>query len=426
MVIRFISKYLHTYGLEFVWVVMAQVFSLIGGMVVIKILANSLTGTEFGLFSLLYTFPSLLMAILYQPLGEMNMRFLSALSGKEDGGCYFPYKKYLLILSLICLALVFPVSILFSGFLNEKFGGSFILMILAICMGCQTAQQFVLMGLRLRTIASYVQIFGSIVRPLMVVISIHVLGKSSLSAIVGLALGFFLMSLVQYAAIEKYWNFAEINKINDNNNIHKADQLGKYFGYGFYQSIVGLLSVIVICSDRWILSTFGTLDQVAIYAALMQIASAPTSFLYAIVSRFVSPIYFATTGTDDHVLKRRRHKVYILWLVLSFLILMVTFIFSNHLVMYITNEEYAEFSYLLPWIVLGLLIQRSSQIAGLNASYSLKTNTYLFVYPLLIIAYPMFEYFFLVIIGYDGIAIGLMLAALFSLMTISLINKYYL
>ena len=70
-------------GVEFAWVIAAQVFTLIGSLVTIKLLSNLLDEAQFGLYSLMFSIASLAVAFLFLPLGQINMRFLA--QAREEG-----------------------------------------------------------------------------------------------------------------------------------------------------------------------------------------------------------------------------------------------------------------------------------------------------------------------------------------------------
>lgn len=411
-------------GTELIWVVFAHVATLIGGLLTIKLLSNLLSEIEFGIYALLFSVVSLVVSVLFSGLGHVNMRFL-VLTQQEGTLAHFRRDQNHLLLFIAGLSLLFliPCAIV----LHQDDTGILItyiaLALLVLAMGVQSVQQFLLMAFRLRFEASITQVIGAIIRPLCVFLLMWYCGYNALVAVFGLALGFALLSLSQYHFLNKSWT----NAIKENEKIADQDKqayppVRDFLSYGLFYGLIGLVSAVVLNVDRWILSTNGNLEQVAIYAALMQVGLAPTAFSFAIVNRLVSPIYFKTRTASKKVQNKHFSTMFFFWLLTCFVLLIVTWQLHHWLVQTMTNERFADYSYLLPWIVLGFLFERTSQVLEMKGALALKTNTY--IYPRLIIVglVPVLEYLFFHYMGFEQLVFGLVAGTATGTVLIAFIN----
>ena len=427
--LRVLQKKYSSLGVEFMWVIFAQLFSLIGGLITIKLLSNILSKSEFAIYALLFSLVSLLGSVLFTPLGQVNMRFIIL---AQQGGFVKRLKKeqthLLILISLVSLIFLIPCIYLFTEYV-DSWGKMYLgLALLSLTMGFQAMWQFQLMAFRLRRETSIAQIIGAIARPLAVYLFLFIFGTDSISAIYGLAFGFAALAFAQCYFLRPAWKSAI--ELNRNQREAKSEKtvtgFKEYLSYGSVYSLIGLVTIIVLSADRWILSFSESLEKVAIYAALMQVALAPTAFSFAIVNRLVSPIYYKTKDKPHHEQIKQFRSLLSFWMGISGTVLLVTWLFHSQIVTILTNEEYAQFSYLLPWMVLGLLFERSAQVLEMKGSMLLNTKIYIIPRLLTILFVPVVEYVFLHFLGFDWLVIGLVVGTTFSLFSIVFVNKIQL
>ncbi len=429
-------------GAEFVWVLLAQVATLVGGLLTIKLLSNMLTQAEFGVYALLFSVPSLLVSMLFTPAGQINMRFLVLAQEQGRISCFYHDQKVILgVFSVLSLLLLIPCVF----FLHEHIS-SFIwvysaLALLTLIIGYQTAQQFLLMAFRLRTEASIVQLIGAISRPLAVFIFLWLWGYDAFIAILGLSAGFAILAFSQYLYLQSSWNKAlfepQTNEAILNDSKHPKDTqkisvnelnltMKNYLSYGSFHVVLGLVTVIVLNADRWILSAVGTLEQVAIYASLMQISLAPTAFSFAVLTRMAAPLYYKSKTQPRAVQDRYFMILLLLWGGLCVGILLFSILFHHSIVVLITNKTFAQYSYLLPWMILGLILERTAQVFEMKGALFLKTHIYAMPRLILIAIIPLSEYLCWRLYGFDWLVIGLIAATTLSLGSIIMLNHIYL
>lgn len=425
---------------EFGYVALAQVFMLIGGLLTIKLTSTLLDKAEYGLYLLLFSVASLLVACLYLPLAQISLRFL--IEEKRNSRFDIFYRKQR-VMFWVVVAVTAIVSLPFVIYLS-RYSGDWslpygLVFILTVGLGLQSVQQYQLMAYRLRKSASVAQMVGAISRPLGVVVAIWLLGPKAVYAILGLAVGVAILSLTQFVVLRaplKASSAPNGSDVSEHNAEAQPELLEEpartasgyrdYISYGFFHALIGILAAVFLSADRWILSFEESLELVAIHAALMQISLAPVGFAAAILTRLAAPIYFASRTMPVKEQEKRYGLILILWMVMCAGILLLGILFHGFIVRVITNETFTEFSYLLPFMLFAFLLERSAQVLELKGSLLLQTKYYAWVRAVTILLIPILEYAFFKIFGFHGLVAGLIVAAVINFILVLVINAYYL
>lgn len=420
---------------EISWVIVAQLCTLIGGLLTFKLLTNILPQEDFGTFSIMFSLASLLVALLFTPLGKLNVRFV-VLAQQSAALPTFHADQHKMAAAIVIASavLLIPLSVYLAQVSSTGLAAYASTLLLTVAMGYQAVQQHQLMAFRLRAAAGISQLIGAISRPLCVVLGTLFVGLSGSSAALGLAAGFAILVLCQHIALRGTWTHSETTDANpqaieDNQaDIAFKSQMSRYNAYstyGFFQITTGAVMAVTLYTDRWLLSVAGTMDQVAIYAALMQVALAPTAFLFAILTRFWSPIYFATRNHSPKEQEKRFRLLLTSWAGAVSVTMGVTMISHHFLVRLLTSDTFAAFSHLLPWMVAALLIERTAQVLEMKGALLLKTKVYFVPRLSLIAIVPISEYICFKTLGFDGIAIGLVCATTALLVITAFVNAIF-
>ncbi len=417
-------------GHEFLWVVAGMLFSMVGGLLTVKILSNLLEINKFGEYTLLFSIASFMISVLFTTLGQINLRYITIAraAGELEKFKAWQHNGFL-GLALVSVFLLLPAA-RYVGNAQDGWIAIFLsLLALTFIWGKQISQQFVLMAFRLRKEIGMSQVVGAIARPLGVLVAVVWIGQNPEFAILGLALGFLLLAVSQQYFLNRYWQ-----RIGQESRLVSTDMAGQsmlntksYLTYGATYALIGLATITVLIADRWLLSFFGSLKQVAIYAALMQVALAPVAFSHAVLSRLAAPILFSNQKAGAaHVGRKQYILLVLVWLGISAVVLLGAVLFHPVIVRLLTNAGFAEYSYLLPWMVLGLLLERTMQVLELKGSVLLKTKAYIVSRISLIISVPLFEYLFLRAYGFDWLVMGLIVATGLGVVSTLLINRFVL
>ncbi len=414
-------------AVEFSWLVVAHVAMLAGGLFTIKILSNLLNKQQFGVYALLFSAASLIVSWLYSPLGQIDMRYL-ALSRQEGWSERFrrDQARMLGIAAGVSVLAVVPAAIVLARYTSGFLLTFAVLTALTLAMGAQTSQQFLLMAFRLRREASIAQMVGAASRPLLAFLALWLFQPDARAAVLGLAVGFAILALVQARSLRAPWKTLPAqDKLPPQAPEHSLPPagLGNYLSYGAFYALVGLIMAVILYADRWLLSWFGTLEQVAIYGALVQLALAPVGFAHSVIIRLAAPIYFEAGDLNPLVEARQFGGLLGSWAIACVVLLTVTWLFAEPIVQLVTNRSFAAYAHILPWLVAGLMLERTSQVFELRGALALKTSAYVPARLLYVALVMLLEFLFLRNFGFETMAYGLVIAGIVGVACIYVINR---
>jgi len=269
---------------------------------------------------------------------------------------------------------------------------------------------------------------GALARPLGAFLCILWLGEKPVYALFGLAFGFSVLAFIQHRYLAGIWRSGRANSkpASQSSKVDTAAMRpARILSYGFTYALIGLVAITVLAADRWVLSIFGSLEQVAIYAALMQIALAPVALGHAVLARLATPIIFGGQDLPAKVKKQRFRLLVLVWVAICAVIFVVTNLLHYQIVLLLTNESFAEYSYLLPWMVVAMLFERTSQMLEIKGAMLLKTHLYILPRLGLVIAIPVLEYLFFSVYGFDWLVVGLVVATGAGMVVTSIINGLF-
>ena len=364
---------------------------MVGGLLTIKLLSNMLSIEAFGRYALLFSVVTFLVAVLYTPLGQVNLRF--AIIAQKDSallGYLALQRRIFIVISGLSL-----LSLAGAGFWFGQ-SGFWAMLALTLAMGVQVTQQYLLMAFRKRRENGIAQLVGAVTRPAAVFLAIYLAGSDEVNAIYGLALGFLSITVVQIFYARKLP--AETGELS-----FGVPNIAKYGGT---YMLIGLVTITVFAADRWVLSLNGSLAQVAIYAALMQVALAPVAFSHAVLTRLVAPVFFKTGRAGQFRL------LLLVWAGICVVVLGAAVAFPVLIVTILTNAEYAQYAYLLPWMVAGLMLERTAQVLEMKGSMQLRTGIYIAPRVAVVILVPVLELLVFHYWGFDWLVAGMVSATL--------------
>lgn len=413
---------------EFLLVALAQVAMMIGGFATIKILSNVLDLREFGIYSLLLSVATFAVAVLFVPIGQLNMRFITRESQTGPLKDFYAHQVALIYggLALSFLAAAICLLLMPTKDINSWFAFAS-LFTLIVFMGLQSTQQFELMAFRKRREGSIAQLIGAVSRPLFAYLAMVALGFDAVAATAGIAIGFAILCLVQFCQLRPVRRQHLEKEQGKDGSRHRMADNRDYLNYCLFFSLQGAVSLVLLNADRWVLGGLDSIENVAIIAALMQLSLVAISFSYAVLSRYAAPIYFATEHNSDET-QSGRHMRHMLvgWLVVCVAIIAISFQLHRPFVRLATNDTYANFSYLLPWMIIGLALDRTAQLLELEGGLKLRTNAYVAPRLIMIVFIPLAEIFFYWIYGVAGVVVGMIVGALASLGATIAVNKLLL
>jgi O-antigen/teichoic acid export membrane protein len=161
---------------ELLWVIAGTLLTMVGGLLTIKLLSNMLSIEAFGRYALLFSVVTFLVAVLYTPLGQVNLRF--AIIAQKDSallGYLALQRRIFIVISGLSL-----LSLAGAGFWFGQ-SGFWAMLALTLAMGVQVTQQYLLMAFRKRRENGIAQLVGAVTRPAAVFLAIYLAGSDEVN-----------------------------------------------------------------------------------------------------------------------------------------------------------------------------------------------------------------------------------------------------
>ncbi len=345
-------------GKEFFWTSFAQISTLIGSFIGIRLITELLSPSQYGELALGMTVSTFMQAIAFGPLGNGAFRFFSSANeeGFESTKSYFA-ALYRLVFYIICLLTLLGiiVTIIFGVFGSlDKFALGFAAFFFGLFLGLNNLINSIHNAARNRTIVALHQTLATIGRISLSTLIIICFGASSSRAMLGYALAMIFVFLSQMYFLKR----SLVKKFNSKNlrKIEHSAWISKLTSYSWPFATWALLGWGRSASERWALDFFTSTRDVGIYSALYQVGYVPISLFFNMWLSFVNPVIFKRAGDGQNTSRLRKiyHDCWKLTCLGFVLVLFLTFfssIFHEFIFLILLPESYNGYSYLLPAVV---------------------------------------------------------------------------
>lgn len=360
---------------ETAWVTLGQIVAFLGGLAGIKLLTNLMPPENYGELALGLSLAGVVNLFFFGPLGQVVLRFYSAC---RERGNIAGYTRVLISLhgQAILFLTFFSLPILLIA--GTGFGWDWVLLfalalLFGIFSGVQGTLLSLLSALRDRKMGAFTQGIDTWLRLGFAVVLVVWVGSLGHWAILGYTLGSLVIVAIQLRTIRRH-GFQSACLTND--DIQDAGLRAEFLAYGLpFLAFAGLASISQY-ADRWLLQSFWGAKEVGIYAAMFQVASAPIVFLMGVATQLIIPIVFARSGNlDNHsriqssqsLLSRSVIVVGMLYMVVT----LVTYVWGETLIAWLTNADYSRYASSL-WLI--VLSQALFNLAQFMVASGLSLN----------------------------------------------------
>ena len=347
------------------WVLAGQILAFLGGVVGIKLLTNLMPPEGYGELALGITIAGIVNMFLFGPLAQVVVRYYSIC---REQGTLDAYSRILTGLHRKAIYLLIGVSVPVIVLVGIAFGISWavlvaVALIFSIPSGLQGSIQSLLGALRDRRAAAMTQGADSWLRLGLGAMFVALVAPNGFWALIGYIFGSLIVLLIQFKVIRRH-NFGTSARTTpvELDAMRRAEMLG----YALPFVAFATMSSIGQYADRWLLLGSGGANDVGIYAALYQIASAPVVFLMSVAMQLVIPVVFGRVGDLSSQLRLQggRGLLSRTLLMIGFVYLaltLITYFWAEQLVTLLTNSEYARQANVLWLLVLALSLYNLTQ-----------------------------------------------------------------
>ena len=345
-------------GSEAIWVFGGQVGVALGGLISVKILTHLLSPYEYGRFSIANTVIVLIGANIFGPLGQGLMRYWAIVQDHraldEYSRVSSKYIRQLISFSVLLACLI--GMILYSIHMHDwiliivlaLLGGSF--------FGWASVRLSILMAARMRKHVSAINVVTAFSKPAAAgLLVIYWVGRADV-----VVLGFLMVACASACVGELFYRRIAKKRRPQLSESESPvdDDLGQAiinFSKPFF--IWGIFAWAHQSCDRWALLAFQGADTVGAYSVISQLAFYPLVFASGFLSNFLIPIAYQRAGSlQSETSVSSGNKVLVAMVVLYFagalLLITIFYMFHHQLVLFISNDQYAQYSYLLPMLTI--------------------------------------------------------------------------
>lgn len=344
----------HRLAKEGSWILVSQIVSVLGSLVLVRVLTDYLEPSEYGQLALGLTVASLINQVVMVGLTAGIGRFYSIAIEEGDLPGYIRATLRLLAIAalvVMVISLVLLVVLFWLGYF-QWMGLVAAALVFSVFSGYSASLNSMQNAARQRATVAVLSGVDALLKILLAVGVIQLLGHSGTAVIIGYTLSSLIVMGVQLYLLRRLGSPQEKKKPQ----LHENWEM-QIWKYSLPFSAWGVFTWAQQVSDRWALQNFGSTDEVGLYAVLFQLGYVPLGVATSFAMSLIGPILYQRSGNaSDHTRNTSVHLI--AWritfggLLMTALAFVFTFLMHEWIFKLLVAARYRSVSYLLPWIVL--------------------------------------------------------------------------
>jgi O-antigen/teichoic acid export membrane protein len=355
-------------------IVIGQVASVLGALVLVRVLTEHLEPTQYGQLALGLTVAGLANQVVMGGIGNGIGRLYYIAAEKQDLQGYLRVSHRLVsyaMLAVVAIGLVLMTGLLWLGY-SHWMGLTAAALVFSVISGCNSILSGIQNAARQRAIVAF---HGGLDAWLKILLAVGVmlwLGASSTAVVIGYTCSSLLVTVSQLFFLRRTIPPQHAHSAN-----HQP-WMSQMLAYSWPFSVWGIFTWMQQVSDRWALEAFSTSEVVGRYAVLFQLGYVPISMVTSLAMAFLGPIMFQRSGdATDETRNANVHRLswWITWVILVMTVtgVAITFVLHEWIFRLLVAAQYRESSYLLPWVVLAGGLFAAGQMLGLKLMSEMKS-----------------------------------------------------
>lgn len=357
------------------WVVAGQIASVLGMLVLVRVLTEYLNPAQYGELALGLTVAGLVNQVVMGGLNAGIGRFYSIAAEKNDLNGYLHASRRLMgyaTVVVVAIAAVLMVGLVWLGY-SQWMGLAATALIFSVLSGYNASLNGIQNAARQRAIVAFHGGLDAWLKILLAVGVMHWLGSTSMVVVLGYALSLIMVTGSQFFLLRR--DIPHLTRTSP----EAQGWTWKILAYSLPFSTWGLFSWAQQTSDRWALQSFATIEEVGQYTVVFQLGYMPIGLATGMVISFVGPVLFQRSGNaTDPVRNSAMH--YIAWRItwacfgVTAIACAVSWLLHEWIFKLLVAAEYRTVSYLLPWAVLAGGVFAAGQLLALKLMADMKTR----------------------------------------------------
>jgi O-antigen/teichoic acid export membrane protein len=335
---------------EATWVLLGQLGVAISGLLGVKLLTNVLNVSEFGKLALANTVIGFVNINLFVPVGQGVMRFWAISNARGENNAFYSLSRRLI--KKMCTMLFCLTLILFLGLTaaqNIKWALLISLSILVgIASGYSSIQVAILSAKRKRRQTALLEIGGTLLKPVLGVFFVWIMTASANVALIGFVSAAAIMLVITELT---YSTAVPEMRGHGHESIHTLGKKINAYSLQFFFWQV-FISIFLSC-DKWAIQAYQGPESVGAYVVVAQLATYPLLFGVSFLHGFFLPIVYEKVGNFENCSRnasgfRALVVMAAVYMAGAGTLFLIFTHFHRGLILMISSERYARFSYLLP------------------------------------------------------------------------------
>lgn len=357
------------------WVVAGQIASVVGAIVLVRVLTEYLNPEQYGQLALGLTLAGLVNQVVMGGVTNGISRFYSIAAEANDLRGYLRASRKLLgyaTAAVVAIALVLMVGLRLLGY-SQWMGLAAAASVFSLLSGYNSSLNGLQNAARQRAIAAFHGGLDAWLKILLAVGLILWLGASSTAVVIGYGCSSLLVILSQLFFLRRTIPL----------QLRQPDRHRSWcspmWRYSWPFSVFGIFTWMQLVSDRWSLQAFAATTEVGMYTVLFQLGYRPIAMLMGMVTAFLGPILYQRSGDATDPLRNENvHRL--IWRITMIALVTTGFAFLVALMMHewifriLVASGYRSISYLLPWVVLAGGVFAAGQMISLKLMSEMKTK----------------------------------------------------
>lgn len=404
---------------ELFWTFLYQLITLVGGLVLIKLLATTLSKETYGYYSLINSIVALIVMLPFSALMQGVTRYISIYQNK------FKYNEFftiVIMLHLFIILIYFIFSIIFKNVSNLSsdwnaiyywvvfFSFSEIIKILFRTINNTNRERKNLV------ISTFLEFSLKVVLVYLIYINYKIDIKYLL--VIFIFSNIFSTLVMMY----KSKNFFTLKSLKFRESKMFILRIWLFASPLVIWAIFGWLRDM---SSRWYLDYFLDKEQVALFTMMSSIAMIAPTALQGLIGGFFVPILYQKENKTRGYIRRFLYKMLPMILMLFLLSFIITYFFKNEIILLIADEKYLKISWMLPWMFLTFSVYVLSMMATYEIFSYKKTKLLLWSSVVPGIISISCGYFLIKYYGINGALYNYVITYLsYALLTLYVVSKY--
>lgn len=342
---------------EFYWTLLFQIITLAGGILLMKLLAVSLSKTEYGFYALITSVISFVLMMPFTAFLQGVSRYISIY---QDKGTYKVFLSSIIVLFSIFMVLYILLAFFVGSLctLDAEWDDKLIFIVMLIVSEILKVLFKTINNANRERKNIAISVFVEFSVKIGIIFTAYKFSSVDIiKVLIALIIANTISMIIMYA--------------KNSQNISISGITQKYFKvytlriwlFSYPLLIWAVFGWLRDMSNRWYLDYFLDKEQVALFAMMGSLALVAPAALQGVIGSFFIPIIYQKENSTKGFARKFLSILLPVLAIFFFISFIVVYFFKDLIVVLLTDEKYLSISWMLPWMFLTYSIYVISMIS---------------------------------------------------------------